>query len=68
MKKLSINIGRADKYVRVILMVVLLFLYNYFGSDLFLLVAIVLGVTVTLAWCPLYFIIGYRTCRKPENN
>jgi hypothetical protein len=70
MKRLKNNIGTVDKYLRVTGIIILLFLYNYFHSDWFLFIGIVLSLTVVMGWCPLYSITGIKTCKKEnkENN
>jgi hypothetical protein len=67
MKNLKVNLGALDKYLRVTGILIFLFLYNYFNSDWFLFCGIILAFTVILGWCPIYSILGIRTCKK-ENK
>lgn len=65
------NMGTIDRAIRLIVAGVLLFLAfggsGMFASDLMfwlaLLVSIVFAVTAVVGTCPLYSLLGIRTCR-----
>ena len=56
------NVGTADKAVRVILGAAIIALGVHYDSWWGALGAIPI-VTAALSWCPLYSIIGVKTCR-----
>ena len=67
------NLGSGDRIIRLILAVVLGFLYyNQTVSGtlgiVFLVVAIVLVLTSFISFCPLYAILGLKTRRAKEAN
>lgn len=64
------NIGTIDKFLRVVIAMVIAILY-YFGlivsstlAAVILVVAAVLLITSLLNFCPLYFIFGLNSCSK----
>jgi len=61
------NIGRTDKYIRIIGGVVILLLGIYFRSWLGLLGFIPL-VLAFMGWCPIYTLLGVDTCPLPQNE
>lgn len=69
---MTINLGSADRFIRVILGVVLLVLPFISGIALFasglgtaisVVVGLVLIATSAMKFCPLYRILGIRTCK-----
>jgi len=63
------NVGRKDKYIRMSVSLVIAALY-YFGtldasgvlSIILLIVALVIGVTAVMQFCPIYRLVGISTC------
>ncbi len=65
---LSCNVGSIDRIVRFLLAVALLAGAGLGGLEPWLaavavVVGLVLGVTAILRFCPLYALLGVRTCR-----
>lgn len=65
---LSCNVGSVDRIVRFLLAVALLGVAGAgrlepWLAALAVLVGLVLGVTALLRFCPLYALLGLRTCR-----
>jgi len=66
------NMGSIDKLVRLFAAIVLIVLY-YTGilsgtiGIISLVVALVLTITSLISFCPLYFLLGIKTCNRKEN-
>ena len=60
------NLGTFDRIVRVVLGVMLLGLYGALPSPwrYFTLFGIILIATAMLSYCPIYHVLGLRTCRE----
>lgn len=56
------NVGTADKWVRILLGVVIAGVGVYYQSWWGLLAIVPLG-TAVLGYCPLYALIGFSTCK-----
>jgi hypothetical protein len=56
MKKLKGNLGRLDKYIRLGIAIVFLFLYHQLQAEIFLVIAVVILSTVVMNWCPIYYL------------
>ena len=63
------NMGTADRIIRVIIAIIIAFLY--FGGTItgtlgivLLVLAIVFALTSLMSFCPLYTLIGVNTCKK----
>lgn len=70
---MTINVGTIDRLIRAIVGAVLLYLAFFSGMPLFAdalfkygaaLIGVVMLVTSTLKMCPLYTLIGVKTCRS----
>jgi len=67
------NLGSPDRVIRIVLALVLCFLYfnkTVTGSlgVIFLIVAIILALTSFISFCPLYAIFGFKTSKNPETK
>lgn len=65
---MSANVGSADRLIRIILGLALLALafmsgWGALGTTISAVVGIVLVVTAFVRFCPLYRLIGVRTCK-----
>lgn len=63
------NVGGADKIIRIIVGVALLALFAMDQSKWWGLIGIVPLATALLGWCPLYTVLGVKTCpadSKPQ--
>ncbi len=63
------NVGQVDRMVRAVVAVVALVLALVAGLDtvggvILLIVAVVLGGTATMSWCPVYKLTGMSTCQR----
>ena len=63
------NVGQVDRVVRAVLAVVALVLAVVAGLDtvggvILLIVAVVLGATATMSWCPIYKLTGMSSCPR----
>lgn len=63
------NLGASDRLIRLtlaLLVVILYFTGKITGSTALVLgiAAAVLALTSIIAWCPLYRLVGMRTCRR----
>lgn len=67
------NIGTADQIIRIILGAILIFAAAFSRSDVFvtmvpqvaaIIAGIVLIATAFVRFCPLYTLLGMRTCRR----
>ncbi len=61
--KLTKNVGKTDKTLRIFLGIVLLGGFIYTKNPLFL-IGLVPLITGLLNYCPLYSIFGINTCRR----
>jgi lipopolysaccharide export LptBFGC system permease protein LptF len=59
------NVGSVDRGLRIVGGLVVLSLYFVLGEGvrLFALLGLIPLVTGLLSWCPLYTLLGVRTCR-----
>ncbi len=65
------NVGKQDKTIRLVLaMIIALLVYMEVVTDtvaiVLLIVAVVLGLTSFLNFCPLYSVFGINTCKIKE--
>ena len=59
---MKVNLGSADKIIRIVLAVMAGVLGFYFKSW-WGLIGIVPLVTVLISWCPIYAVFGIKTCK-----
>lgn len=57
------NIGNADRLVRIVAGVGLL-IFGYTQKNWLGLIGIVPLATAFVRWCPLYTVLGFKTCKK----
>ncbi|MEL6964197.1 MAG: DUF2892 domain-containing protein [Pseudomonadota bacterium] len=65
---MSVNVGSADRVVRLILGLVLIAFSVFssmgpFGATIAAVIGTILAVTALVRFCPLYRLLGIRTCR-----
>lgn len=65
------NLGSTDKVIRYILAIVALFIgflsgVSGFVQGVFISVAVILIGTSLLSFCPLYAIVGLKTCKNEQ--
>ncbi len=65
------NLGSTDKVIRYILAIVALFIgflsgVSGFVQGIFISVALILIGTSLLSFCPLYAIVGLKTCKNEQ--
>ncbi len=65
------NVGLTDKWVRILIAVVILVLYGFdVVTDTLAMVLLIIGIillfTSLIGYCPLYSIFGINTCKKEE--
>lgn len=62
---MQVNVGSADKIIRIVLGVALLSLIYFLSGNVRWvgLIGIVLILTALMGWCPLYTLFGIRTCK-----
>ncbi|HEY1044815.1 MAG TPA: DUF2892 domain-containing protein [Bacteroidia bacterium] len=65
------NMGTADRIIRVMVAIIIAFLY--FGGTItgtlglvLLVLAVVFALTSLMGFCPLYTLIGVNTCKKDK--
>ncbi len=64
---LKCNVGKIERVIRVFAGLIILGLGLFFGSW-WGLVGFIPILTAVIAWCPLYALIGFSTCRDPEST
>ena len=65
------NVGLTDKWVRILIAVVILVLYGFHFvtgtlAMVLLIVGIILLFTSLIGYCPIYSIFGINTCKKKD--
>ena len=63
------NVGITDKWIRILIAVVILALYGFdiitdTTAMILLIVGVILLLTSLISFCPLYTIFGINTCKK----
>ncbi len=63
------NVGKVDKWIRMVLGLLIVFMGYYYGSWWGLIGLILVG-TAMLTWCPIYKLFGLSSCelKKKEPN
>lgn len=61
---MKVNVGSADKVIRIVMGIVLLSLIYFLQGNVRWvgLIGIVPILTALMGWCPLYTLLGIRTC------
>ncbi len=61
---MPVNVGSADKVIRIVMGIVLLSLIYFLSGNIRWvgLIGIVPIMTALVGWCPLYSLLGIRTC------
>ncbi len=61
---MPVNVGSADKVIRIVMGIVLLSLIYFLSGNIRWvgLIGIVPIMTARVGWCPLYSLLGIRTC------
>jgi hypothetical protein len=62
------NVGSTDRGVRIVAGLIILSLYFFLGEGLrwVALIGLVPLITGLASWCPLYTLLGIRTCRTTQ--
>jgi hypothetical protein len=65
---MKVNVGSRDRTLRIAAGLLILSLYFFAGEDLrwLALIGLVPLLTGLAGWCPLYTLLGKRTCRAPS--
>lgn len=61
------NVGKTDKYIRIVLGTIILAIGIFFQSW-WGLIGIVLILTALVSWCPVYVPFGISTCETSKKN
>lgn len=64
------NVGNTDRSLRIVAGLLILSLYFFLGEGTrwLALIGLVPLVTGLAGWCPLYTLLGIRTCRAPTRQ
>lgn len=64
------NVGSTDRSLRIVAGLLILSLYFFLGGEArwLALIGLVPLVTGLAGWCPLYTLLGIRTCRAPSRR
>jgi hypothetical protein len=70
--KFEINEGKTDRIIRAVIVVILFTVAFFFSQGALKIFCLIFGImmtiTTTIGWCPLYILFGFDTCGKKEKT